>query len=139
MSKNLQRIIDKLREETAVFRVTLRLKKDEFRVSYESLDQNALSLKGPVPFDLRKAKTYQWLENEKRILVQDDVLQGPEPPKELHEIYGVGSQLLAGVFHNDLLTGIISVHHKAHPRKWEETEIKALGKATVLVEKELRR
>lgn len=133
----LQTILDELREETAVFRTTLRLEADGFEITCESLGEGAASLKGPVPFDLSKTDTYRFLEQERRILVQDDVRAGPAPPKQLYEDYGVGSQLLAGLFDDDRMIGIISVHHAAEPRAWTEDEVEALERAQAAIQSEL--
>ena len=137
----LQGVLDQLREETSVFRTTLRLEAevDDFSIAVESLGEGAGSLKGPVPFDLRQTGTYRWIERERRILVQSDVREGPNPPKELFEVYGVGSQMLSGLFNDDRLVGIISVHHAATPREWTDADISALEQATAAVESELAR
>ena len=135
----LKGILDQLREETSVFRTTLRLEADDFAIAAESLGDGAASLKGPVPFDLRRTGTYQWIAQERSILVQSDVREGPNPPKELFEVYGVGSQMLSGLFDGDHLVGIISVHHAATPREWTEEEISALERATAAIEAELAR
>ena len=133
----LQEIIDQLREETAVFRTTLRLASGNFEIECESLGEGADSLKGPVPFDLSKTGTYSWLAETREILVQNDVREGPSPPRQLFEDYGVGSQLLAGLFKDDELAGIISVHHAAVPREWTDVEVSALERAATAVEAEL--
>ena len=133
----LQEILDQLRDETAVFRTTLRLERDEFMITRESLGEGAKSLKGPMPFDLSKTDTYRWIAEERKILVQNDVCEGPSPPRELSEVYGVGSQLLAGLFDDDRLVGIISVHHAADPREWTDVEISALERAAAAIEAEL--
>lgn len=137
----LQEILDQLREETAVFRTTLRLaaEVDDFSIAVESLGEGAASLKGPLPFDLRQTGTYRWIEQERKILVQSDVREGPNPPRELFEVYGVGSQMLSGLFDGDDLVGIISVHHAATTREWTDAEILALERATAAVQAELAR
>ncbi len=133
----LQEILDQLRSDTAVFRTTLRLETTNFEIAYESLGEGAASLKGPVPFDLSATDTYRWLDDERQILVQPDVREGPAPPRELLEVYGVGSQLLSGIFSDEGLVGIISVHHATVPREWTDAEITALERATAAVEAEL--
>ncbi len=138
---SLQSILDKLREETSVFRTTLRLEAevDDFSIAVESLGDGAASLKGPVPFDLRQTDTFRWLEDEQRLLVQSDVREEPSPPPELLEVYGVGSQMLSGLFADGRLVGIISVHHAATTREWSDEEIAALERATTAVDAELAR
>ncbi|MGI9658580.1 MAG: GAF domain-containing protein [Gaiellaceae bacterium] len=134
---SLQAILDQLREDTAVFRTTLRLEADNFEIAFESLGEGAASLKGPLPFDLRNTGTYMWIAENRTILVQPDVLEGPNPPRELHDVYGVRSQMLSGLFDGDDLVGIISVHHAATTREWADAEVAALERATVAVEAEL--
>ena len=134
---SLQETLDQLRKETAVFRTTLRLEANDFMIECESLGEGAASLKGPVPFDLSKTGTYSWLAETREILVQNDVRDGPAPPKELFEVYGVGSQLLAGLFSDERMIGIISVHHAAEPREWTDVEVSALKRAAAAIEAEL--
>ena len=133
----LQETIDQLREDTHVFRTTLRTEADGFMITCESLGEGAASLKGPVPFDLSKTDTYRWLETERTILVQEDVREGPAPPRQLYEDYGVGSQLLSGIFDGERMIGIISVHHAAETREWTGDDIAALDQATAAVTAEL--
>jgi len=134
---SLQAILDQLREDTTVFRTTLRLENNDFAIACESLGEGAMSLKGPLPFDLRKTGTYTWVAKNRTILVQSDVLEGPNPPRELFEVYGVGSQMLSGLFDGDDLLGIISVHHAATTREWTDAEVQALERATAAVQTEL--
>ena len=129
-----QKILDKLREETAVFRTTLRLESGNFEIDCESLGEGANSLRGPVPFDLSKTGTFTWLAENREILVHNDVLEGPSAPRQLFEDYGVGSQLLAGLFKDDGMIGIISVHHAAVPREWTDAEVSALERAAAAME-----
>ncbi|MEZ5099888.1 MAG: GAF domain-containing protein [Thermoleophilia bacterium] len=135
----LQKIIDDLRQETNVFRTTLRLEVEDgtFPIAVESLGEGAGSLKGPTPFDLRQTATFKWLEEEQRILVQPDVREGPAPPMQLIELYGTLSQMLAPVMRDGRMIGIISVHHAAEPREWTGQEIEAIERAQRLVETEL--
>jgi GAF domain-containing protein len=134
-----QEILDQLRADTAVFRTTLRLEDGDFAIAAESLGEGADSLAGPLPFDLRTTGTYQWVAKERRILVQSDVRAGPNPPRELFEVYGVGSQMLSGLFDDDGLVGIISVHHAATTREWTDAEIAALERATAAMKSALAR
>lgn len=130
----LQRILDTLREDLAVFRTTLRLDTpgDEvFPIVVESLGEGAKSIRGPLPFDLRDTGTFRWLAGEQRILVQDDCREEPSPPAELLELYGVGAQLLAPLIEDGDLRGIISVHHAATPRKWTERDAQVLEQAAI--------
>ena len=133
--------MDELREATGVFRTTLRLDTpgDTFPVVAESLGPGAMSIQGPAPFDLRQTATFQFLEREQRILVQDDCTEDPAPPRELIEHYGVGSQMLAPLLRDGRLVGIISVHHAAEPRKWGAEEVAALERAAERVQRELAR
>ena len=133
----LQEIIAKLRKDLGVFRTTLRLDTpgDEiFPVQAESLGDGAESIKGPLPFDLRTQGTYVWLAEEQRILVQNDCSEGPNPPTQLMEVYGVGAQLLAPLIDNGNLIGIISVHHAATTREWTDDEVGVLEQAAADVQ-----
>ena len=126
--------MDRLRKDVGVFRTTLRLDRPEpgdevFPIVVESVGEGAESIKGPLPFNLRVTGTYEFLANEKRILVQDDCNEGPNPPKHLMEVFGVGAQLLGPLFKDGELYGIISVHHAATPREWTDDEVRTLERA----------
>jgi len=72
----------------------------------------------------------QRLERERNIVVQDDVSQ-TEPPvaAPLVERYGVRAQILAPVFRDARLAGLLVVHHSPEPRHWEQGDVELVRKA----------
>lgn len=128
----LELVLDELREATAASRVTLRLDTPGrvFPVVAESLAPGIRSIRDATEIDLRAAKTFQFLEREKRLLVQDDVTRGDYPaPQELVQLYGVKAQMLAPIVRDDRLVGIVSVHYAPARRRWGATDVTALEDA----------
>jgi maleate isomerase len=128
----LERILDDLREATAASRVTLRLDTPGavFPVVAEVCAPGITSLRDATEIDLRAAKTFQYLERERRLLVQRDCAAGDYPaPRELIELYGVKAQMLAPLVRDDRLAGIVSVHYAPAARRWSATDVAALEEA----------
>jgi maleate isomerase len=121
-----------LLQATGASRVTLRLDTpgEVYPVVAEACAPGVRSIKGATEIDLRRAKTFQFLERERRVLVQADCLvDEPAVPPALIELYGVRAQMLAPLVSGGRLVGIVSVHHAGWPRKWTEAEIAALEAA----------
>ena len=126
-----------LLDATNASRTTLRLDTpgEVFPVVAEALAPGARSIRGATEIDLRKARTFQFLARERRLLVQADCLvDEPVAPPELIELYGVRAQMLAPIVKDGELAGIISVHHAATPREWTEAEVAALEAAAERVQ-----
>jgi GAF domain-containing protein len=139
----LQAIVDGLLAELGASRVTLRLDTpgEVFPVRYEALAAGTASIIGdPSVGDLREVKTFQWVQREKRLLVQDDTaapdLDPPVPPALL-EVYRARSQMLAPVLRDGEVFGVISIHYSPGPRSWTAEEQAVLERARARVEEEL--
>jgi GAF domain-containing protein len=114
---------------TGASRVTLRVdtRGEGFPVRAEALAPGVRSIRDATEIDLRRAKTFQFLERERRLLVQSDCLVAePAVPPELIELYGVRAQMLAPLVREGRLVGIVSVHHAGTPREWTDEEVAAL-------------
>jgi GAF domain-containing protein len=114
---------------TRASRVTLRVdtRGEGFPVRAEALAPGVRSIRDATEIDLRRAKTFQFLERERRLLVQSDCLVAePVVPPELIELYGVRAQMLAPLVRDGRLVGIVSVHHAGTPREWTDEEVAAL-------------
>ena len=137
----LQDIVDRLLEELDASRITLRLDTpgEIFPVRYEALAPGIRSIKGDTSVgDLREAKTFQWVERERRLLVQDDTLDADPPvPPALVDVYGARAQMLAPVEREGRLVGIVSVHYAPGPREWTPEDRAVLERARAGVESEL--
>lgn len=125
-------VVGELLAATGASRVTLRLDRpgEVFPVVAEALAPGVRSIRDATEIDLRGAKTFQFLEREQRLLVQEDCLvDEPVTPAELIELYGVRAQMLAPLVRDGRLVGIVSVHHAGWPRRWTEAEIAAVEAA----------
>jgi maleate isomerase len=133
----LSRIAVALLRETAASRTTIRLaaeKAGDFPVAVEALGPNVPSLKGQ-PVVRRPADNpgpLEYLETEKRILVQDDVTTSPPAFPEIVHVYGVNAQMLAPVLRAAEFVGLVSVH-SITARKWTPADVAALERAAAAV------
>jgi GAF domain-containing protein len=137
----LQDVVDRLLADLDASRVTLRLDTpgEIFPVRYEATAPGIRSIVGDTSVgDLREAKTFQWVQREKRLLVQDDVVDADPPvPPALVDVYQCRAQMLAPVLRDGELHGIISVHYAPGPRAWTADEQATLERARAEVEAEL--
>ena len=88
--------------------------------------------------NLREVPTVRFLDEERRLLVQNDCLTAdPAVPRKLIELYGVKAQMLGPLVREDDLIGVISVHHNLGPREWSARDIEALQEAVHRVQQTL--
>ena len=88
--------------------------------------------------NLRGVSTVRFLEEHRKVLVQNDCVAGdPAPPPELIEHYGVRAQMLAPIVREGRLAGIVSVHHARGPRDWSSEDVAVLQEAVERVQREL--
>lgn len=131
-------ILVRLHDATGASRMTLRLDDAERGFSVadvvaESADAGLPSLRGQTSINQRAAATAQWLERERRALVQDDFSAAPQPPDALKALYGVQAQMLGPIEADGALVGWISVHECRGPRQWRDEDIAALEQAMAAV------
>lgn len=144
MDMAFQEILEDLLDSTAASRTTVRLDmpSQNFhldKVAAEALASGVRSLKDDTSInDLRKVPTYEFVEKERRILVQNDCLTAdPAPPPALIDFYGVKAQMLGPVVRDDRVIGIISVHYTPGPREWSEKDVASLQDALERVRRAL--
>lgn len=131
----LDAIVRELRERIGATRVTVRVDYapcgyDVNDVAAEALGPGAGSLIGITGIPQRAAATAQFLERERRILVQNDFSDPAlSPPQALIDGYGVQAQMLGPLVRDGALIGWISVHHGGTTRKWSAADIAALDAA----------
>ena len=136
-------ILAQLRETIGASRTTLRLDDAKYGfhiddVAAESVAPGENSLRGQTSINQRAAATAQWVEQNRRLLVQSDLSTGePRPPDALIKLYGVKAQMLAPVEREGRLDGWISVHEARKTRIWTELEQDALRRAAERVRVEL--
>jgi len=124
---SFQAIVERLLTETGASRTTLRLAAPEavFPVVAEARAPDVAT-----SIDLRAAPTFQFLERERRLLIQSDLLDAEvAPPPQLIAQYGARAQMLAPILRDDRLVGILSVHYAPGPRDWTPEDIGALERA----------
>ena len=136
-------ILSELLKTVGASRTTLRL--DDARHGFhiddvvaEALAPGENSLRGQTSINQRAAATAQWVEANRRLLVQSDLSVGePRAPDALIKLYGVRAQMLAPIERQGRLGGWISVHEARGPRNWTEQDQAALRKAAGDVLREL--
>lgn len=103
-------------------------------VAGEALASGEKSLRGLTSINQRAAATAQWVEKNRKLLVQDDLSEGePRAPEALLKVYGVKAQMLAPIERAGRLDGWISVHEARGPRNWTGREQAALRKAAAAI------
>lgn len=127
-----QEIIENVFNETNASRTTLRIDMPEHGCHVNGAVAEAVApgvncIKTETSLQQRKAATAIWLEENRRVLVQDDCLSGElRPPIELVNAYGVKAQMLGPIEWKGDLIGWVSVHYIPSTRKWSEHDVQAI-------------
>src|ERR1051326_6579908 len=136
----LEEILEELRNVTHGSRTTLRIDIPEHNcevdtVCAESVAPGIAELKLNSSLNQRSLATVQWLEANRKPLVQNDCASAPvKPPTALMEIYGVKAQMLISLTtRDDRLIGWISVHYAPSTRSGSDADIAALENAAAKV------
>jgi len=139
-----QEILEGLLRSTGASRTTLRLDLSDQDAGLDAVVAEALApgvrpLRGDTSIrNLRDVSTVRFLEEQRRLLVQNDCSTDDlAPPPELIEFYGVKAQMLAPIVREDRLVGVISVHHALGPRDWSSEDVAVLQEAIEHVQREL--
>jgi maleate isomerase len=132
----LERAMATLREATGGSRTTLRIDIPEHNCEVDTVCAEAVApgiaeLKLNSSLNQRSLATVQWLEANRKPLIQDDCANAAvKPPKALMEVYGVKAQMLIGLEAQDSqVIGWISVHYVPDTRKWTDADVAALQSA----------
>ena len=136
----LEDIMEELRQVTNGSRSTLRVDIPAHNcevdtVCAESVAPGIAQLKLNSSLNQRSLATVQWLEANRKPLIQSDCANAAvKPPKTLMDTYGVKAQMLicltAG---DDQMIGWISVHYIPSTRTWSESDVSALENAAAKV------
>ena len=127
-----RRIADQLRTGTLASRTTIRVDCDPLglemeTVAVESRDESASALEGQRTPALRDGAAVRWLATNRRTFVMEDCLNpwDPDVAPENYVIglYGIRSEMVAGVFRGDAMVGIVSVHFTRGARTWSDEEV----------------
>jgi maleate isomerase len=139
LRKAFDAILAELLEATSASRTTLRIDDAAHGfhvddVAGEALASGEPSLRGQTSINQRAAATAQWVEKNRRLLVQADLSHGdPRPPEALLRLYKVKAQMLAPIERDGRLDGWISVHEARGTRQWSEQDQAAVSKAVAQV------
>ena len=75
----------------------------------------------------------RWLSTNRRTFVMEDCLNpwDPEvaPESYVIDLYGIRSEMIAGVFRGDAMVGIVSVHFTRGARTWSAEEVAMIESA----------
>ena len=75
----------------------------------------------------------RWLATHRRTFVMEDCLDpwDPEvaPEDYVIELYGIRSEMVAGVFRGADMVGIVSVHYTRGARSWSDREVAMIESA----------
>ena len=136
-----QALMEELLERTGASRTTLRIDDEpgiEFPVKAEALVPGIDSVAGDPTLRVRASATFQWVDRERRVLVQEDILEAdPAPAPQLVAQYGARAQMLAPLQRAGEVVGLVSVHYAPGPRRWTDEEIAAVEDVVARVEREL--
>ncbi len=134
-------ILKTLLDETNASRTTLRIDLPAFGLhvnapAAEALAPGIHSIKDKTSLDQRNAVAVRWLEKNRRTFVENDCLHTtPDvaPEKEVTDIYGIRSEMVAPIIWKGDLIGWVSVHNTRGPYQWTKREIAAIEAACTKV------
>src|SRR5437667_6213491 len=124
-----QDIVEKLLADVGASRTTIRLDRPDavFPVVAEATAPGINSIAGATSIDLKAAPTFIFLAEQKRPLIQSDLLNTDvPPPPALIELYRARAQMVAPILRDDELVGMVSVHYAPGVRDWTSEDIAAL-------------
>jgi GAF domain-containing protein len=132
MGQQFDALLGELLRATESSRTTLRLDWPELNfhvndVAGEAVAPGEKSLRGNTGINQRAAATVQWLDRERRSLIQDDFRTADvPPPPALIAVYGAGAQMLAPVIRKDALQGWVSAHYTGGPHHWSRANVETI-------------
>jgi maleate isomerase len=135
-----QEIVENLLADVGASRVTIRLDRPDavFPVVAEATAPGINSIAGATSIDLKAAPTFIFLAEQKRPLIQSDLLNTDvPPPPALIELYGARAQMVTPILRDDEMVGMVSVHYAPGVRDWTPEEIAAIEQAAEQVRAQL--
>lgn len=136
--QSLRDIAGRLRAGTGASRITIRLDSRRLGqelgvVAAESLGDSARSLEGQATPDIHNSAAVRWLVENRRTFVMEDCNNpwAPEvaPEDYVIRLYGIRSEMVRGVFRDEKLIGVVSVHYTKGPRQWSDGELAMIESA----------
>lgn len=125
----LDPLVADLRETLGVSRVTVRLAAPDayYPLTAESLGDGVRTMWNAEQPDTRGAGTYEALQRDRAVLLQDDTATAPvRPPRSTIEEFDVRAQMLGPLVRGERLLGIVSVHQGGGPRSWGDADVEQL-------------
>jgi len=135
-----QEIVEKLLADVGASRTTIRLDRPDavFPVVAEATAPGINSIADATSIDLKAAATFIFLAEQKRTLIQSDLLNTDVPaPQALLDLYGARAQMVAPILRDDELVGMVSVHYAPGVRDWTQENIAAIEQAAEQVRAQL--
>jgi len=137
LRKQLDVVLFDLLNECGASRCTMRLDDPSHGwnvdlVCAEAVRPGVKSLRGDGSIDQRAAETVKWMAKNKRILVQSDIINNPDPapPPALMAAYAATAQMLGPLLAQDgELRGWISLHYIDGTHSFTDKEVNALERA----------
>ncbi len=136
LSRRFDDILDRLLKATSATRTTLRL--DDPALGFQVDDvvgeakfgDDVKSLRGQTAMNQRELNTVQWMELNRKPLIQSDLARSEvAAPPALIAIYGVQAQMLGPVIRRGAMQGWVSVHFCDGPRDWSDADKSALDRS----------
>lgn len=134
MRLRIQDALEDLLSATGADRTTLRIDLPDHDLNVdltvgEAVAPGVRSIRRDGSLDQRRLNTVEWLERNRRPLVQPHFRTDPTPPEALVSVYGVNAQMLAPVERGAEMAGWLSVH-SLRERPWNDADQDALTAAT---------
>ena len=133
-----RRVAQQLRTGTRASRTTIRVEcallgLEMEIVAVESRDPGARALEGQRTPAVREGAAVRWLAKNRRTFVMEDCLDPWDsevaPEDYVIELYGIRSEMVAGVFRGAEMVGIVSVHYTRGARSWSDEEVAMIESA----------
>jgi gluconolactonase len=121
----LRQVADDVLAKLSPGRVTIRLEdapSTSFQVKAEACAEGVASIAAHHTEGIRESGTFVFLDEERRPLVQEDVMTGPKPAPVLYEVYGAFAQILTPVIVDGEIRSLLSIHSPVK-RQWDEGEV----------------
>jgi hypothetical protein len=137
LENKLDGVLAALLRDSHGSRCTLRIDDDArgWNVNFicaEAVKPEVKSLRSDGSINQRASPTVKWMIDNKRNLVQPDIVNNPDPapPAALMSVYAAKAQMLSPLFaKNGHLDGWISVHYVDSTHPFTDDELKALDRA----------
>lgn len=134
----LRELVDELREDLAVGRVTLRDASvlADFRVTFEATAEGVRTIGDDRAVDVARQPVVQQLLNGRGMVIQADARAELDDPAfhQMLDNYGIDAQIVAAIHLGGHVAALLSVHHGGGRRDWSEAEVERVKQAVTAIE-----